>query len=141
MIDIGKTTLLDTDVLSAVMRRQPTVIAFAQEYLKLHGHFTFSLITRYEILRGLHAKRATTQLTTFENLCNFSDIIPLTDGIVVCAAKIHADLRSRGLMIGDADILIAATALENDWTVTTNNVRHFSRIVGIQINNWLDDTD
>jgi len=45
--------LLDTDTLSAILRRNPVVIARAQEYLRSHHRFTFSIITRYEILRGL----------------------------------------------------------------------------------------
>jgi tRNA(fMet)-specific endonuclease VapC len=51
--------LLDTDILSAVMRQQPAALAHARAYLAVHHHLTFSIITRYEILRGLHAKKAT----------------------------------------------------------------------------------
>lgn len=138
MNNIERKTLLDTDTLSVIMRRQPAVAQCAQRYLARHGRFSLSLITRYEILRGLYARNATTRLATFEHLCQHSDIIPLTDDIVVRAAEIHANLRQRGQMIGDADILIAATALENGWSVTTNNVRHFNRIEGLNIINWLD---
>ena len=43
---------LDTDILSAMMRRQPTVIPSARAYLREHLQFHFSIITQYEILRG-----------------------------------------------------------------------------------------
>ena len=52
--------VLDTDMLSAVMRRNPLVIPKARAYLAQHGRFTLSIITRYEVLRGLKAKGATT---------------------------------------------------------------------------------
>ena len=69
--------LLDTDTLSAVMRgAPPLVITRAREYLAEHREFTFSIITRYEILRGLRAKGATVQLQAFDRLCAGSEIVP-----------------------------------------------------------------
>jgi hypothetical protein len=44
--------VLDTDILSLLMRRNSSVLAKAGEYLSEHGPFTISIITRYEILRA-----------------------------------------------------------------------------------------
>ncbi len=129
--------LLDTDVLSAVMRQHPAALVRARAYLAVHHRLTFSIITRYEILRGLHAKNATAQLAAFDQLCNVSTILPLTDAIVMRAATIYADLHQRGALIGDADILIAATGLEHNLIVVTNNESHYQRIASIQLENWL----
>lgn len=129
--------LLDTDILSAIMRQNSTALTRARTYLALYHSFSFSIITRYEILRGLHAKRASAQLAAFEQLCNVSAILPLTDSIVARAAMIYADLRRRGMLIGDADILIASTALENGLVVVTNNNNHFQRIDELTLENWL----
>ncbi len=120
--------LLDTDILSAVMRKDPTAMGHARSYLASYNRLTFSLITRYEVLRGLLAKQAAAQLLAFNRFCQVSDILLLTDSIVVRAAEIYADLQQRGQLIGDADILIAATALEHGMTVATNNEAHFERI-------------
>lgn len=130
-------TLLDTDNLSAVMRQHPNAVARARTYLAVHHRLTFSIITRYEILRGLHAKPATAQLAAFERLCQVSTIVPLTDAIVERAALIYADLHQRGALIGDADILIAATGVAYGLLVATNNEQHYQRIPGIQLDNWL----
>src|SRR6266511_3975372 len=46
-------------------------------------------------------------------------------------------LHQRGALIGDADILIAATGLEHGLIVVTNNESHYNRITGIQLENWL----
>ena len=129
--------LLDTDILSAVMRQHPSALAHARAYLAVHDHLTFSIITRYEILRGLHAKNATAQLAAFELLCDVSRILPLTDAIVVQAATIYAALHQRGTLIGDADILIAATGIEHGLVVVTNNQSHYQRIGDIKLENWL----
>ena len=88
--------LLDTDTLSAVMRGTPPVLAKARDYLAEHGTVSFSIITRYEIIRGLKAKNAIVQLWAFDRLCAGSQIVPLTDGAVVKASEIYAELRRRG---------------------------------------------
>lgn len=61
--------ILDTDTLSAIMRQNQIVIAKAKAYLAQHSRFTFSIITRYEIMRGLKAKGANKQLKAFEQFC------------------------------------------------------------------------
>ncbi len=129
-------TALDTDILSLLLRQQREVLERATRYLEVYPYYSFSLITRYEVLRGLKTKNAQKQLTAFNAFCQVSEILPITESIVDRAAEIYADLRRRGEPIGDADILIAATALENDSVLATNNENHFSRIADIKIDNW-----
>lgn len=129
--------LLDTDILSALMRGEPAAILKARHYLTAYPQLTVSIITRYEILRGLNAKRATAQLAKSEIFCASLQILPLTDAVIVRAATIYADLYQRGQLIGDADILIAATALENGLALNTNNEEHHRRIAGLTVENWL----
>jgi tRNA(fMet)-specific endonuclease VapC len=81
----------------------------------------FSIITRYEILRGLKAKGATRQQEAFDRFCAANAILSLADAVVVQAAEIYADLYQRGELIGDADILIAATAIVEGRSLVTNN--------------------
>jgi tRNA(fMet)-specific endonuclease VapC len=128
--------LLDTDTLSFFLRNIPKVMAQANDYLKFHKGFTFSVVTNFEILRGLKIKNAIRQITKFGLICLQSKELQLTDSIINCAADIYADLYKRGLLILDADILIAATALENNLSIVTNNESHFNRITGLQILNW-----
>lgn len=132
-----KPALLDTDILSALMRRELAAVAQARDYLAVYPQLAISSITRYEILRGLNAKRATVQLARFEVLCASMQILPLTDAIIVRAAAIYANLYRGGQLIGDADILIAATAMEHGLVLITNNENHHSRIAGLPIGNWL----
>ncbi len=129
--------LLDTDTLSAVMKGNPLVLTRAREYLSEHGAFDISIITRYEILRGLKAKNATAQVQAFDRFCESCRILPLSDEVVVKAADIYAVLKQRGEPVGDADILIAAAALAHGLAVVTNNEDHFRRIPGLQVENWL----
>ena len=129
--------LLDTDALSMIMRQQQGLFDRAQIYLEEYQLFTFSIITRYEILRGLKAKNAMKQTEAFEQFCQLSQVLPLADGIVVKAAEIYGALHRQGALIGDADILIAATALVYDLPLVTNNSKHFKRIKNLRVENWL----
>lgn len=45
-------------------------------------------------------------------------------------------MKKRGNLIEDADILIAAIALVENLVLVTDNVRHFERVDGLQIENW-----
>ncbi|HEX3553323.1 MAG TPA: type II toxin-antitoxin system VapC family toxin [Thermoanaerobaculia bacterium] len=129
--------LLDTVTLSEVIKgRDLGVLKRAREYLSIHGRFQFSIITRYEILRGLKAKAASRQVERFEEQCQASLVFPLSDEIVVRAAEIYGLLHRRGTLIQDADILIAATALVHGLELVTENPSHFSRIPDLVIEGW-----
>lgn len=93
-------SLLDTDTLSEIMKQvNPGVQDKAHRYLSTFGHFTFSLMTRYEILRGLKSRRATRQIEDFEQRCHNRVILPLNDDIIVQAADLYALLRQQGQLI------------------------------------------
>jgi tRNA(fMet)-specific endonuclease VapC len=63
-------------------------------------------------------------------------VLGITDEVVLRAAEIYANLYNRGELIGDADILIAASALVNGCGIVTNNEGHFRRIKNLQVVNW-----
>ncbi len=129
--------LLDTSTLSDIMKgRNRSVTRQARQYLIIHKQFTFSILTRYEILRGLEAKKATKQITTFNRLCEKSRVLPLIDEIIVIASQIYAELRKKGKIISDADILIAATGRYHKLPLITENAAHFQRISGLLVKSW-----
>lgn len=128
--------VVDTDILSALMRRHPTVVANAKAYFAQYAHLTLSIITRYDVLRGLKANNAKKRAVAFEEFCRNNKILPITEDVISKAAEIYADLYKQGALIGDADILIAASALVNDLGDVTNNERHFRRITNLHVENW-----
>jgi len=50
---------------------------------------------------------------------------------------VYADLRRRGKLIGEADILVAGIVLAHDGVLVTNNVDHFQRVPNLKVENWL----
>ncbi len=131
-----KECLIDTDTISYFLRNDPDVTPSARAYLALQGGFTMSVITRYEILRGLALKDAVNQLSKFEAISALSRTIIVSDAVASYAAELYNVLRRAGKTIGDADILIAATAITHDMPLVTNNTGHFSLVAGLQILNW-----
>lgn len=131
--------LLDTDTLNEVLKQKnANAIRHAVDYLVLHGQFAISSITRYELLRGLKEKNATTQLARFQAFCQNTLLLPVLDEILELAADLWVTGRSQGLAPMDADMIIAATALNHGRTLVTGNTVHFAWVPGLKITNWRD---
>lgn len=124
--------LLDTDTLSELLKqRNSNVRRHALEYLRDCGPIAFSAVTRFEILRGLKQKRATRQLAQFAEFCDDSLVIPLSEAIFDRAADLWVEAYRNGYPRNDADVLIAATAIESGRELVSGNLSHYSRIVGL----------
>lgn len=132
-----KRALLDTDILSLLLRGNIGVAAKAQVQRQQFGFLCFSIITYYEILNGLLYKDAKSQLTRFKEFALQNEVISLTMEAANQAADIYAKLRKEGQPIGHTDCLIAGIARTNDFQLVTNNVAHFSRIKPLDLVNWL----
>ena len=128
--------LLDTDILTLLHKRHPQVSLNAALYLRQFGQLNLSEFSYYEVTRGLKAIGATAQLARFEQFCQAHRILPFSHEAAVLAADIWSDLKRRGLLIGEVDILIAGVGLSDDLAVATSNTSHFSRIPGLQVVDW-----
>ncbi len=72
-------------------------------------------------------------LRTNINICDISDVFDEY-------ARIRCDLHKKNLdrVIGNFDILIAATAIHYNLTLVTDNTKHFTFIPGLKVVNWID---
>jgi tRNA(fMet)-specific endonuclease VapC len=129
-------SLLDTDILSELFKGHNLVKSRAAEYMREHSRLTISHITKYEILKGLKAKKAQKQIDAFTKFCTSNIVLPISDNAIVKAADMYASLKEQGELISDGDILVAAIAVTNDLVLVTNNTNHFSRIKDLKLDNW-----
>ena len=65
------------------------------------------------------------------------DILQFTDRAAIEYGKIRATLERSGEVIGAYDMLIAAHAYSEGMIQVTNNTSEFSRISGLNIENWV----
>jgi tRNA(fMet)-specific endonuclease VapC len=129
--------IVDTDILSEVLKgKDAQVLVSAQRYLTVHQRLAFSSMTMYEIMRGMIANHATRQLATFVALTARSDVLPISTSVLKRAAQLWADARNSGQPRDDADLIIAATALEAQRVLVTGNTPHFSWIAGLRLEDW-----
>jgi tRNA(fMet)-specific endonuclease VapC len=77
--------------------------------------------------------RATRQLRQFTTFCQHSLILGITDAILDRAADLWVTARKAGPPRNDADLIIAATALEHGRTLVTGNTAHFSWIQSLVV--------
>jgi len=130
-------SLLDTDILSEVLKRKDQqVLASARQYLAEHPRLAFSAMTIYEVTRGYRAKHASRQLAEFFKTMNTSDIYPISVPVLMRAADLWAEGRDGGRPHDDADLIIAATALEAQRVLVTGNTSHYSWISGLRLADW-----
>jgi tRNA(fMet)-specific endonuclease VapC len=128
--------LLDTDIVLFFWREHEIVLQHATDYIISFGKLSFTELTWYEVIRGYKAIGAYRQLETFNAFCQDCNILLLDHKALDYAATIYADLRRRGSLIGEMDILIAGIALANGMGVATRNIDHFSRIHGLYVEDW-----
>ena len=73
-----------------------------------------------------------------DNFLSQVNVIPFAEAIPLYAKERYR-LRRNGLSIMDFDLIIACTSIVNNMIMVTNNVKHFNRVEGIAIENWIDD--
>jgi tRNA(fMet)-specific endonuclease VapC len=130
-------TLLDTDMLSEILKgKDAQVVEVGDRYLAEHGRFAFSAITFYEVFRGLRAKRALRSLNKFLELADQSEILAVSIPVLKRAADLWVDGLQGGYPRNDADLIIAATALEARRVLVTGNTMHFRWIPGLSLADW-----
>src|SRR5690349_10137768 len=127
-------SLLDTDILSELWKlRDPIVQRNASTYLMEHQSFTLSAISRYEVIRGHRLRSATLQEAKLELSCRHCLVLPITDAILDRAANLWVKAHRQGLARNDADLIIAATAIEHGRTLVTGNASHFTWIDHLEV--------
>ncbi len=133
--------LLDTDVISFYLRGQAQVVQRVVRYLQLGVPLELSVVSYYELRRGLvriGARRRLAELEAFVAHCRAWEV---SMEVAREAAQIAGELAAQGMRLDDADVLIGATARVLGIGVATGNVRHFRRIEGLVVEDWLSDTE
>ena len=134
---------LDTNIISEYLKGNKTIKGELGKLLLSGEKIYITGVVYYEVKRGLLHIDAKKQLSVFNELCKKFEPL-LLDNLIIFdkASEIYADLKGRGLLVGDEqtgdnDIYIASLTITHNMTLVTNNIKHFERISNIKIKNWL----
>jgi predicted nucleic acid-binding protein len=128
----------DTNIVSLLMRGDARLHARLESVRQAGMSVILSPVVEYEVRRGLLWRRAPALQQLFEKLR--LDLVPkaLDLSAWLKAAELWAYSRSQAFPLPDADILIAAHAINLSAVLVTNNERHFRLFQphGLQMENW-----
>ncbi len=131
--------LFDTDAISELLCPRPA-IAYVKWIMKVAREEQFtSAVVIGELYKGAYRSRDRERhLTNIEQrVLPAVTVLPYDISIAKVFGKIRAHLEEIGTILPDADIQIAATAISHNLELITGNLRHFSRIPDLKLNNIL----
>lgn len=132
--------LFDTDAITNILKKKPSkkLLKNIKSVSKKEGNI--STITLGEIIYGaykslnpdFHLNNLKTILLPMVN------ILPFDSRAAYYYGKIRTDLEVSGKTIAHADIQIASIASSNSLIIITGNMKHFSRIKGLIVKDWIN---
>jgi len=128
--------LLDTNVCIKILNNSSETI---RTRLKEEnpGNITISSVVKAELYYGArNSQRVEENLLTLRRFFEPLNTAPFDDLCAEQSGIIRAELKTLGTPIGTLDILIAATARAKDFVLVTHNLKEFSRVPGIRIEDW-----
>jgi tRNA(fMet)-specific endonuclease VapC len=129
--------LLDTNILSELIKQPHGYTAQKIATLENEKACCTSVIVACELRYGAQKKDSPALTAKVNQLLETIDILPLNTNIEEHYARLRVTLERAGTPIGSNDLLIAAHACTLDLILVTGNVKEFSRIPGLVVENWL----
>jgi len=120
---------LDTSVLIDYFRKVNKSKSFFYELTKEYDLFAVSAITEYEIYYGSNVD----QDLYWDDFFNKIISLPYNSEANRVTTRIERDLRQKNRLIDKPDIMIAGTAIANNLKLATLNIKHFERIVELEL--------
>ncbi|MHA1150259.1 MAG: type II toxin-antitoxin system VapC family toxin [Promethearchaeota archaeon] len=129
--------ILDTDFIIGYLREAPKIIEILHNYEKDKTELKTTIINVGEIDKGAYlSAKISENIEKIDDFLKKVEILDLNIEIIKIYAKISADLRKKGEIIGDYDELIASIAVYHKETLITRNVRHYEKISDLSFQNW-----
>ena len=132
------TYALDTNIISHLLKENPVVKSNIRDALTARNELIIPPLVYYEVRRGLFSKETPVQTASFDRFCQRIPVGEHSKEALDVAARIYATLRGKGNLIEDADILIAAFCMDGGYTLVSDNTRHFDRVEGLRLVNWVE---
>ncbi len=129
--------LLDTDTFICIRNHRPPQVLKHFNLLE-PGSIGISVITYGELIRGV--ERSEHKKINYEKLNQFVELIPvqtMSEETAIHYGEIRTALEKTGKVIGNNDLWIAAHARVMGVILITNNIKEFSRVNNLTLENWV----
>jgi len=127
--------LLDSDHCIAILRKKLDL----RERVSPDEELATTAISVAELTHGANRSiHREDNLARLEVLLSALIILPFDEAAARRFGILKAELEKRGEPLDDLDLQIASISLENNLPLVTNNTRHFNRLNGLRLVNWLE---
>lgn len=131
------THLLDTSVFCQPIKPRPLASVIQRWEALGDGSLAISVRCQAEVLYGIALKGSSRLQAAYDAvLAGRLPLFPVDEAESRTYADMRAALEKTGKRVPDLDLLIAATAKSHGLTVATLNVRHFSQIPDLLVEDW-----
>jgi predicted nucleic acid-binding protein len=127
---------LDSDIVSYYLRNNSKIVDKIDAEIQ-NNIIVISPIVYYEIQNWLQRNNSKRKIAIFERMYSEKGIGSIDKNTLDIASNIYVKLQKSGIIIDDTDILIAAWCIQNDYTLISNNLKHFESIEYLKIENWI----
>lgn len=129
--------ILDTDFIIGYLRKAPKIIEILSNYKETKTDLKTTIINVGELYKGAYLSvKIKENLEKIDQFLKKVEVLDLNITIMKIYAKISADLRKKGEIIGDYDELIASIIIHHKETLITRNIKHYERIPDLSFQNW-----
>lgn len=128
--------MLDTDTCFYIMKRSNDRVLRRLQALPVRD-ICISIISKAELLYGVElSARRQQDDAALKAFLEYAEVLPFLDEAAAHYARIRADLKTRGVLIGANELFIAAHARCQGLTLVTNNTQEFGRVRNLALENW-----
>ncbi len=127
--------LLDTDICIIALKKRNRKLL---ETLKAHdGRMAISDVSVYELYYGAEGyEEPQARITIVEDFVSRLEVLAFDSKAARHAGNIRSVLEQRGEVIGAYDLMIAGIARSQGLVLATRNLREFSRVQGLRVEQW-----
>ncbi|MEK6899268.1 MAG: type II toxin-antitoxin system VapC family toxin [Nanoarchaeota archaeon] len=118
---------LDSDFLIDFLRNKEKAVNWIKKNPDLE--LATTIITAFELYHGEYKNKEKSNVQRLDNLLQTITLLNLNEVIAKKAGQITAQLQHEGLIVEFRDVLIATTAIINNYSLKTENKKHFERMV------------
>jgi tRNA(fMet)-specific endonuclease VapC len=130
---------LDANICIAILNESSEAARRRIRYLA-PSEFAVSSIVVFELYYGVSkSRRSEENLRVLRSFVSRTQVLHFSEEDAIEAGKLRVYLRQIGQPIGPYDLLIAAQAKARSLKLATNNVREFSRVPSLIVEDWLAD--